>query len=173
MLTLCVADCASVILGKVDDRFYLLKRQYWYAEKQGAHSGEIKKVLRSDVEFEHSDGESNGAATGEKREAADAPATEMWKKSKTKGAPVVHNVSEAEGAERSLDADAPRHMQSEPYVSQVASKSCKSLQTLFNSDKARVFVDFNSFERIQAIHLQVEEILDGKVLWSWRMSRTT
>jgi hypothetical protein len=42
--------------------------------------------------------------------------------------------------------------------------SCKSLQTLFNSDKARVFVDFNSFERSQAIHLQVEEILDGQVL---------
>ena len=39
-----------------------------------------------------------------------------------------------------------------------------ALQTLFKSDKARVFVDCNSFERSQAIHLQVEEILDGQVL---------
>jgi hypothetical protein len=41
---------------------------------------------------------------------------------------------------------------------------CKSLQTLFKSEKSRVSVDFHSFERIQAIHLQVEEILDGQVL---------
>jgi hypothetical protein len=40
----------------------------------------------------------------------------------------------------------------------------KSLQTLFKSDKARVFVDFHSFKRSQAIHLHVEEILDGQVL---------
>jgi hypothetical protein len=39
-----------------------------------------------------------------------------------------------------------------------------ALQTLIKSDKARVFVDFHSFERSQAIHLQVEEILDGEVL---------
>jgi hypothetical protein len=40
----------------------------------------------------------------------------------------------------------------------------KSLQTLLKSDKSRVSVDFHSFERRQAIHLQVEEILDGEVL---------
>ena len=35
---------------------------------------------------------------------------------------------------------------------------------LFKSEKSRVSVDFHSFERSQAIHLQVEEILDGEVL---------
>jgi hypothetical protein len=41
---------------------------------------------------------------------------------------------------------------------------CKSRQTLFESNKSRVSVDFHSFERSQAIHLQVEEILNGEVL---------
>jgi hypothetical protein len=101
----------------VNDRFWIVKEadeHYWYAEKEGAHSLKSKKVSKSDVEFEQSDGESNGA---EKRGAAGAPA--LQKKSRTgalvgdtlSNALVVDDESEAEGAERSLDAAAPRHMQ--------------------------------------------------------------
>ena len=98
-----------IVSGKEADE------HYWYAEKEGAHSLKSKKVSKSDVEFEQSDGESNGAA---KRGAAGAPA--LQKKSRSvalvgdtlSNAPVVDDVSEAEGAERSLDAEAPRLMQS-------------------------------------------------------------
>jgi hypothetical protein len=51
-----------------------------------------------------------------------------------------------------------------PQEEHAERSGCKSLQTIFKSDKAFVFVDCNSFERSQAIHLQVEEILDGQVL---------
>ena len=71
----------------MNDRFLIVKaadEQYWYAEKEGAHSGEIKKVSRSDVEFEDSDYESNDTETGEKREVADSTTTEIQKKNKTK-----------------------------------------------------------------------------------------
>jgi hypothetical protein len=62
------------------------------------------------------------------------------------------------------ESDEAAETRERPQEEHAERSDCKSLRTLFKSDKARVFVDFHSVERSQAIHLQVEEILDGEVL---------